>query len=99
MNAVYMPADFAPMQSNGWLATNRTSSILTPSSSAALVYVTTWGLKELATATEITASNAILWKDLADSSMSGSPFDSTATLYRVFSRTTAAGTSGKGVSR
>src|SRR6185503_13147375 len=99
MYAAYMPADFAPMQSNGWLATNSTSSILTPRSSAALVYVTTWGLKELATATEMTASRAIWWKGLAASSMSGSPLESTATLYRVFSLARAAGTSEKGLRR
>src|SRR6266850_254945 len=41
MNAVRMPAALAPMQSNAWLATNRTSSIRTPTISAALVYVAT----------------------------------------------------------
>jgi hypothetical protein len=44
------------------------------------VYVATWGLNEPATATEITASNGILWNGLAASSMSGSPFDSTTIL-------------------
>jgi hypothetical protein len=59
MNAECMPADLAPMQSKAWLATKRTSSILTLMISAALMYVATWGLNELATATEISASNGI----------------------------------------
>ena len=55
MNAVRMPAAFAPIQSNAWLAMNSTSSMRTPTISAAFVYVATCGLNELAAATEISA--------------------------------------------
>lgn len=50
MNAVRMPADFLPMQSNARLATNRTSS----SSSSAFEYVIACGSKAFASATKIT---------------------------------------------
>ena len=71
MNAECMPADLAPMQSKAWLATKRTSSILTPHDLGGFGVRYYMGFEELATATEITASNGILWKALAASSMLG----------------------------